>query len=369
MSTPVLDDRPVRATDRPRRRTTWLVAGRGGRGRRRASRPAPRGGQQPRPGSTAPATSPRRSARRYRAVVLDAPGWTVEPRQRRRASGEITYVKGDQTFEITWYPADELRRLRRGPRATSSSRGRRRADRGARPAARRCGPTTSRRPHRDPRGRERPLDRAPRHGVDRGRLPRPARRSCAWSTRRTSTATLPDAFVDQGTERPAAAERDPRRHRGRRPARLPARSTASFQLRTGRRSDRYQFGAEVARAVRLRLARVVRVRDDPRAVRTRAAEAVQRARHRRRAGRSCQEMNSEGRLPRGWSGSTPTRWLRARCPRGTGRARLLTSRRDRCGVPPQRPHRHRQRERDADQPGEQREPQAGVGVASRARRR
>lgn len=102
MSTPVLDERPVR-TDAPRRRTTWvvpvaaaaavlaliagsawLVSGLGLRGSDVA------GG-----GSGA-----------YRAV-LDAPGWTVESVNADDTSGELTYVKGDQEFEITWAPAAE----------------------------------------------------------------------------------------------------------------------------------------------------------------------------------------------------------------------------------------------------------------------
>lgn len=102
MSTPVLDDRPVR-TDSPRRRTTWLVpvaaavavlamvagsawlvSGLGLRGPEVANG-----------GSGA-----------YRAV-LDAPGWTVETVYGDDSSGELTYVKDGQSFKIDWYPADE----------------------------------------------------------------------------------------------------------------------------------------------------------------------------------------------------------------------------------------------------------------------
>jgi hypothetical protein len=102
MSTPVIDDRPVR-TDPPRRRTTWLVPVAaaaavlalvaasawlvGGLGLRDAG---VAGG-----GSGA-----------YRAV-LDAPGWKVDTVVGDDDSGELTYVKGPQSFEINWYPAEE----------------------------------------------------------------------------------------------------------------------------------------------------------------------------------------------------------------------------------------------------------------------
>jgi len=101
MSTSVLDDRPVR-TDPPRRRTTWLVpvaaaaavlaliagsawlvSSLGLRG------PDVAGG----PGA-------------YRAILI-APGWTVDSVNADDASGELTYVKGGQQFEISWYPAAE----------------------------------------------------------------------------------------------------------------------------------------------------------------------------------------------------------------------------------------------------------------------
>jgi hypothetical protein len=102
MSTPVLDDRPVR-TDPPRRRTTWsvpvaaaaavlaLVAGSAwlvsGLGLRDAGVAAGGSGA-------------------YRAV-LEAPGWTVDSVAADDDSGELTYVKRGQAFEISWYPASE----------------------------------------------------------------------------------------------------------------------------------------------------------------------------------------------------------------------------------------------------------------------
>ena len=102
MSTPVLDDRPVRSHV-PRRRTTWLVpvaaaaavlaliAGSAwlvsGLGLQSAD---VAGG-----GSGA-----------YRAVLV-APGWTVENVNADDATGELTYAKRGQQFEISWYPASE----------------------------------------------------------------------------------------------------------------------------------------------------------------------------------------------------------------------------------------------------------------------
>jgi hypothetical protein len=41
----------------------------------------------------------------YRAV-LDAPGWTVDSVSAETDSGELSYEKGDLSFEITWYPAN-----------------------------------------------------------------------------------------------------------------------------------------------------------------------------------------------------------------------------------------------------------------------
>jgi hypothetical protein len=38
-------------------------------------------------------------------AVLDAPGWTVSSTEAGDGYGEVSYTKGDQTFQITWYPA------------------------------------------------------------------------------------------------------------------------------------------------------------------------------------------------------------------------------------------------------------------------
>jgi hypothetical protein len=104
LRTPVLDDRPVRRTERPRRRTTWvvpvaaaaavvaLVAG--------SAWLVSGLGLVGRDGDVAGSSSSYLGA-------LDAPGWTVGSVVGDDESGESTYVKGDQTFQIDWYPADE----------------------------------------------------------------------------------------------------------------------------------------------------------------------------------------------------------------------------------------------------------------------
>lgn len=106
MSTPVLDDRPVATADRRHRR--WLIPvavaaavalvvalgawwgsgyGPGGDGRTAQVATAP-----------APETD-------YRAI-LDAPGWTVDGVYTDSHGGELSYVNGDLSFEISWYSAD-----------------------------------------------------------------------------------------------------------------------------------------------------------------------------------------------------------------------------------------------------------------------
>lgn len=108
MRTPVLDDRPVR-TETPRRRTRWIVpvaaaavvaafavgtawwtddtgSGPGRDGTREVAEPSPEmaGGH----------------------VLLDAPGWEVASSYADKRSGEMTYEKGPQRFDIMWGPTD-----------------------------------------------------------------------------------------------------------------------------------------------------------------------------------------------------------------------------------------------------------------------
>ncbi|MDF1605095.1 hypothetical protein [Nocardioides sp. YIM 152315] len=108
MRTPTLDDRPIRA-ERPRRRTTWLVpvaaasvvaalavgsawwatGGSGGDG-----------------ADSGVASQPTGADVRDR-VVLDAPGWVVAAAYADGQSGEMTYEKGRDRFDVSWYPADQ----------------------------------------------------------------------------------------------------------------------------------------------------------------------------------------------------------------------------------------------------------------------
>ncbi|HYF71564.1 MAG TPA: hypothetical protein VD864_02020 [Nocardioides sp.] len=106
MSTPVLDDGTTPAgADRPRRGrwlapvaaaaaiavvaagTAWWSGGSGGDGRTEQA-------------ATSPA--PERSFR----AILDAPGWTVEGVYTDSRGGELSYVNGGRSFEISWYPAE-----------------------------------------------------------------------------------------------------------------------------------------------------------------------------------------------------------------------------------------------------------------------
>jgi hypothetical protein len=101
MSTPVLDDRPV-STERPRRRTPWLVPVAAA-----AAVLALIAGSAwlvSSLGLRSPDVAAGSGA--YRAI-LEAPGWTVDSVDADDASGELTYVKGDEKFEISWYPAAE----------------------------------------------------------------------------------------------------------------------------------------------------------------------------------------------------------------------------------------------------------------------
>jgi hypothetical protein len=104
MRTPVLDDRPTAPAPTPRRNgwlvpaaaaaavavlvagTAWWASGHGPDAER-----SPQIAQAPAPGS-------------YRAV-LDAPGWKVDNVYAETDDGELTYSKGDQQFDVTWYPA------------------------------------------------------------------------------------------------------------------------------------------------------------------------------------------------------------------------------------------------------------------------
>ncbi|CAI9412431.1 hypothetical protein [Nocardioides sp. T2.26MG-1] len=106
MSTPVLDDRPVATADR--RRSRWLVptavaaavALLVGFGAWWGSGFGPSGDD--RTGQVATAPGPETSFR----AVLDAPGWTVDNVYTDSRGGELSYVNGDLSFEINWYPAD-----------------------------------------------------------------------------------------------------------------------------------------------------------------------------------------------------------------------------------------------------------------------
>jgi hypothetical protein len=107
MTTPVLDDRPVRA-ERPRRRTTWIVpvaaaavvaALAGGSAWWVASDPGSSGH-----GGSGLASQPTGPAGEY--VVLAAPGWVVTSTDADQQSGEMTYENGSRSLDVMWGPAD-----------------------------------------------------------------------------------------------------------------------------------------------------------------------------------------------------------------------------------------------------------------------
>ncbi|WP_243059640.1 hypothetical protein [Nocardioides sp. SR21] len=102
MSTPVLDDRPIRSRE-PRRRTRWLVPAAAavvvaalalGTARWAGDDPAPAADR------SAPVMSMPAVANGY--VVLDAPGWTMVARHADEGRGEMSYENGDQYLELMW---------------------------------------------------------------------------------------------------------------------------------------------------------------------------------------------------------------------------------------------------------------------------
>lgn len=108
MSTPVLDDHPTPADADGHRRGRWLgpvaaaaviaVVAAGTAWWSNGSGPGGDGR------SEQVATAPQ-AADGFRAI-LDAPGWTVEGVYTDSRGGELSYVNGAQSFEISWYPAE-----------------------------------------------------------------------------------------------------------------------------------------------------------------------------------------------------------------------------------------------------------------------
>ena len=186
-------------------------------------------------------------------------------------SGEMTYEKGDQSLDVMWGDADSYDGLRRGPAPHRRPPGRRRADHGARAGRPDVG-LQRRRPHRDPRGRGRPVDRVPRLGDGRGRLPRAARPAAADRPGRASRRRCPTtscaatSAARRSTRSSTASTRSPTRC-------CPRRRAFLDHLRPERRLPARGRGR---RCRRLRLARRVRGRDarGRRAARAAAAQVL-----------------------------------------------------------------------------------------------
>jgi hypothetical protein len=110
MSTPVLDDRPAPSRT-PRRRTPWLVpvaaaavvAALAVGSAWWASGDGPHGAGVHEPSQVATQPAPRPPA--Y-GVILDAPGWLVRYASIESSGSELSYEKGDQSFDVSRYPAD-----------------------------------------------------------------------------------------------------------------------------------------------------------------------------------------------------------------------------------------------------------------------
>lgn len=102
MSTPVIDERPVR-TDPPRRRTTWLAP----IAAAAAVIALVAGGAWLVSGLGADQAGVAGSPDAAFHGILEAPGWTVQSVEGDDRSGELTYVNGRRTFQIDWYPAAE----------------------------------------------------------------------------------------------------------------------------------------------------------------------------------------------------------------------------------------------------------------------
>lgn len=107
MSTPVLDDRPAPTVRDERRRRGWLVPAAAAAvvaalAAGTAWWASGSGPTSAAPSQSATQTSPTKD---YRAI-LDAPGWTVDNVYTDSRGGELSYAKGEQYVEISWYPAD-----------------------------------------------------------------------------------------------------------------------------------------------------------------------------------------------------------------------------------------------------------------------
>lgn len=104
MSTPVLDDRPRPAVREDRRRRGWLVPAAAAAVVAALAAGSAWWASSSDPDAQLPVANAPAPERDYRAV-LDAPGWTVDNVYTDSRGGELSYAKGDQYFEIDWYPA------------------------------------------------------------------------------------------------------------------------------------------------------------------------------------------------------------------------------------------------------------------------
>jgi hypothetical protein len=104
MRTPVLDDRPVRATAR-RDRPGWLVPAAAAAVIAMLAVGSAWWASGPDGGKTGDVAVQPRAETNFRAV-LDAPGWTVDNAYADGDSGEVAYANGDQYLEIRWEAAD-----------------------------------------------------------------------------------------------------------------------------------------------------------------------------------------------------------------------------------------------------------------------
>jgi hypothetical protein len=111
LATPAIAGGSERAIDRGRRVPTWLTVGAAAAAVLAAvALPVWLGqdsdGGPDRSGGFATEPEPEPEHGTGPLAVLDAPDWRADHVERAEAYGEVSYVHGDQSLDVTWYPAD-----------------------------------------------------------------------------------------------------------------------------------------------------------------------------------------------------------------------------------------------------------------------
>ncbi len=292
MSTVAPDRQTAETLDEPApRRTRWLVARSPPPRSSPASPAATLWWQQHRP---APDGSDHVAASlglpEGQAVVLDAPGWKVDS----LGGDGLGFRNGDADLEITSYDADQLRLLRRGPRAHRRPAGRRlsRSRCSAGPAQMWAyTPTTT---PRSARSRTATGWSSAAQGMDEA-----AYLALLGQLRLTSDGRVRGLAARRLRDRGRAARPRPARSSARSQAVSGAGFPAGTSLRLGRdgeAKDRYQFGAEVVGAYACAWLEDYENATDPRPA-GQADEAAAGARHLARLADPAGDEQADGDYP------------------------------------------------------------------------